>query len=101
MIQQSDDEKPPAGRGAGTEPTKDVALDALGSQLVQLLGELTEIRKELAGIRAVQTDLSNGQTALVQALLHIKRDGVIKDILARIDGQVRKLEEEKEKVEER
>jgi hypothetical protein len=79
----------------------DVAPVALGSQLGQLLRELTEIRKELAGIRAAQADLSNGQTALAQALLHIKRDGVIKDILARIDGQVHKLEEEKGRVEER
>jgi predicted nucleic acid-binding Zn-ribbon protein len=79
----------------------DVTLDALASQLERLLRELTETRKELAGIRAAQTDLSNGQTALAQALLHIKRDGVIKDILARIDGQVRKLEEEKGRVEER
>jgi predicted component of type VI protein secretion system len=78
----------------------DVAPDALASQVEQLLRELTEIRKELAGIRAAQIDLSSGQTALAQALLHIKRDGVIKDILARIDGQVRKLEEEKGRVEE-
>jgi predicted nucleic acid-binding Zn-ribbon protein len=78
-----------------------VTLDALASQFGQLLRELTEIRKELAGIRATQADLSNGQAALAQALLHIKRDGVIKDILARIDGQVRKLEEEKGRVEER
>jgi hypothetical protein len=72
----------------------EVTLEALGSKLEQMLGELAEIRKELGGIRAVQTDLSNGQSALAQALLHIKRDGVIKDIVARIDGQVRKLEEE-------
>jgi predicted nucleic acid-binding Zn-ribbon protein len=79
----------------------DVTLEALGSQIEQLLRELAGLRKELSGIRAAQTDLSNGQIALAQALLHIKRDGVIKDIFARIDGQVRKLEEEKGRAEER
>jgi hypothetical protein len=35
------------------------------------------------------------------AMLHIKRDSQIKDILGRIDGQVRKLEQEKERAAER
>jgi hypothetical protein len=74
----------------------EVPLEALGSQLEQLLRELGEIRKELGGIRTAQADLSSGQTALAQALLHIKRDGVIKDMLAHIDGQVRKLERKME-----
>jgi predicted nucleic acid-binding Zn-ribbon protein len=79
----------------------ELTLEALGSKLEQVLRELAEIREELGGIRVAQTDLSNGQSALARALLHIKRDGVIKDVLARIDGQVRKLEEEKERTEER
>jgi hypothetical protein len=60
----------------------DVTPEGLGSQFEQLLRELAEIRKELGVIRAVQADLSSEQTAMAQALLYVKRDCVIKDILA-------------------
>ena len=73
----------------------DVTLEVFGAQMERLLRELAQVRGELADLRAAQADISKGQTTLAQGLLHIKRDGVIKDILARIDGQVRKLEEEK------
>jgi hypothetical protein len=65
----------------------DVTLEVLAAQMERLLGELAEIRGEMADMRA--------------AMLHIKRDSQIKDILGRIDGQVRKLEEEKERAAER
>jgi hypothetical protein len=65
----------------------DVTLEALAAQMERLLGELAEMRGEMAAMRA--------------AMLHIKRDNQIKDMLDRIDGQVRKLEEEKGRVQER
>jgi hypothetical protein len=58
----------------------DVTLEVLGAQMAQLLRELAEVRKELADVKA--------------AMLHIRRDSQIKHMLDRIDGQVRKLEEE-------
>jgi hypothetical protein len=69
----------------------DVSAKAIGELVLR---ELVAVRRELVGIRAAQVDLA-------KALLHLKRDGVIKDIVARIDGQVRKLGEEKSRVEER
>jgi hypothetical protein len=65
----------------------EVTLEALAAQMERLLREFAEMRGELAGMRA--------------AMLHIRRDSQIKDILGRIDGQVRKLEEEKERAAER
>jgi hypothetical protein len=65
----------------------EVTLEVLAAQMERLLREFAEMRGELAGMRA--------------AMLHIRRDSQIKDILGRIDGQVRKLEEEKARAEER
>jgi hypothetical protein len=65
----------------------EAALEALVAQMERLLGEFAEMRREMADMRA--------------AMLHIKRDSQIKDILGRIDGQVRKLEKEKERAAER
>jgi hypothetical protein len=48
--------------------------------MAQLLRELVEMRGEMAAMRA--------------AMLHIRRDSQIKHMLDRIDGQVRRLEEE-------
>jgi hypothetical protein len=58
----------------------DVTLEVLGAQMAQLLRELAEMRGEMAALRA--------------AMLHIRRDNQIKHMLDRIDGQVRRLEEE-------
>ena len=69
----------------------DVSAKAIGELVLR---ELVAVRRELVGIRAAQVDLA-------KALLHLKRDGVIKDLVAGIDHQVRKLEEEKERSEER
>jgi hypothetical protein len=69
----------------------DISAKAIGEVVLR---ELVAVRGELAAIRAAQADLA-------KALLHLKRDGVIKDLVAGIDHQVRKLEEEKERSEER
>ena len=69
----------------------DVSAKAIGELVLR---ELVAVRGELAAIRAAQVDLA-------KALLHLKRDGVIKDLVARVDYQVRKLEEEKARVGER
>jgi hypothetical protein len=69
----------------------DVSAKAIGELVLR---ELVAVRGELAAIRAAQVDLA-------KALLHLKRDGVIKDLVARVDHQVRKLEEEKARVGER
>jgi hypothetical protein len=58
----------------------DVTLEVLGAQMAQLLRELAEMRGEMAAMRAT--------------MLHIRRDSQIKHMLDRIDGQVRRLEEE-------
>jgi hypothetical protein len=62
----------------------DVSAKAIGELVLR---ELVAVRGELAAIRAAQVDLA-------KALLHLKRDGLIRDLVSRIDGQVRKLEEE-------
>jgi hypothetical protein len=69
----------------------DVSAKAIGELVLR---ELVAVRGELAAIRAAQVDLA-------KALLHLKRDGVIKDLVARVDHQVRKLEEEEARVGER
>jgi hypothetical protein len=69
----------------------DVSAKAIGELVLR---ELVAVRGELAAIRAAQVDLA-------KALLHLKRDGVIKELVARVDHQVRKLEEEKARVGER
>jgi hypothetical protein len=69
----------------------DISAKAIGEVVLR---ELVAVRGELAAIRAAQADLA-------KALLHLKRDGVIKDLVAGIDHQVRKLEEEKERSEGR
>jgi hypothetical protein len=69
----------------------DISAKAIGEVVLR---ELVAVRGELVAIRAAQADLA-------KALLHLKRDGVIKDLVAGIDHQVRKLEEEKERSEER
>ena len=58
----------------------DVTLEVVGTQMAQVLRELAEVRGEMAAMRA--------------AMLHIRRDSQIKHMLDRIDGQVRRLEEE-------
>jgi hypothetical protein len=65
----------------------DVSAKAIGELVLR---ELVALRRELAGIRATQADLA-------KALLHLKRDGVIKDLVARVDQQVRKIEQEVER----
>ena len=45
-------------------------------------------------MRTAQSDLGDGQTVLTQTMFRVERDIVqVKDILARIDGRVRRLEE--------
>jgi hypothetical protein len=61
----------------------DVSAKAIGESVLR---ELVAVREELAGIRAAQADLA-------KALLHLKRDGVIRDLVARVDGHVRELKE--------
>jgi hypothetical protein len=71
--------------------TDDVSAKAIGELVLR---EFVAVRGELAAIKAAQVDLA-------KALLHLKRDGFIRDLVAGIDNQVRKLGQEKERAEER
>ena len=72
----------------------DVTLEFLGTQLERLLREFADMRAEMANMRTAQSDLADGQTVLTQTMFRVERDIVqVKDILARIDGRVRRLEE--------
>jgi hypothetical protein len=71
----------------GAAMADDVSAKAIGELVLR---ELVAIRRDLAGIRAAQADLA-------KALLHLKRDGVIKNLVARVDQQVRKIEQEAER----